>query len=438
MIRHFPTDNVQNIEGLWSSYSGSKSTYTLTTTDLDQAKEWANEYGVDYLTETVVDEIYLDYDTYREHSSDNHYHRNVTVIDYGNFLTAVPNQTNRQNASSEASAVADSGEGNSYYWGENPEVVATNQGGNYSGEWDYRVQTGDSGWPRYSPRYSYYKYQNYYTATYTYTSDSYTRYSVTYTIEAPTNWVDWQNDPHNATDATSTPKTTYDGNNFNAKVYYNGNVYPILVERTGNSGNRRYYYTRGTSQYANIYANTPTATYTPIGYDGRGLNNNHMYVVQISSTSNDYILGRPYVNQTTYQSQDNVVSPAFMIASQLGAVQVFSQSNTAAAHCNQYMEVTEDGKQYKGWRLPTQAEIAVITRYQNGNIQGITVNPAYRTMSAVLTGNLYWCLSGNKIRTSDNQIVEDGTAYLRCVRDLSATEVEDLNDFTSIIEKYRN
>ena len=164
-----------------------------------------------------------------------------------------------------------------------------------------------------------------------------------------------------------------------------------------------------------------------------------MYVIQISSTSEGYIMGRPILgNPNQYLSQDDVVSPAFMIASQLGAVTPFTGNNAAtnaAAHCSRYMEVATDGTRYTGWRLPTPDEISVITRYQQGTINGVTISDAnYRAMTPVLTGNTYWSLTGNAVSTG----MGEGGPYLRCVRDLSATEVDHLNGFDKIIEKYQN
>ena len=160
-----------------------------------------------------------------------------------------------------------------------------------------------------------------------------------------------------------------------------------------------------------------------------------MYVIQISSTSDEYVLGRPFVNETTHQSQDDVVSPAFMIASQLGAVTTFGSATDAATHCSRYMEVTEDGVRYTGWRLPTPSEIRVITGYQYGTINNITIPEDYRVLTPVLTGRYYWSLSGELILTRTSN--QNGN-YLRCVRDLSAAEVEELNGFQRIIDKYIN
>lgn len=167
-----------------------------------------------------------------------------------------------------------------------------------------------------------------------------------------------------------------------------------------------------------------------------GLNNNHMYVIQISSTSDKYVLGRPYVNQATHQSDDDVVSPAFMIASQLGAVTPFQGAGDAAAiHCSTYMEVGDDAARtrYTGWRLPTPAEIEVIIGYQRGDIDNVHIPTAYRVMREVLTGETYWALNGEEIETGYDTTY---TGYVRCVRDLSAEEVENLNGFEAIINKY--
>ena len=58
-------------------------------------------------------------------------------------------------------------------------------------------------------------------------------------------------------------------------------------------------------------------------YNGRSyetINNNRMYIIQVSSTKNStYNIAHPIAGANGYSS-DNVVSPAFMIASQLGAI----------------------------------------------------------------------------------------------------------------------
>ena len=115
----------------------------------------------------------------------------------------------------------------------------------------------------------------------------------------------------------------------------------------------------------------------------------------------------------------------------------------AATHCSRYMEVSEDGIYYTGWRLPTEAEIKIITEYQYGNISNVNVPSQYRVLTPVLTGYYYWDLAGGAQRAwqstpeEPNYDASQDKAYLRCVRDLSADEVDRLNGFDKIQEKYR-
>lgn len=151
-----------------------------------------------------------------------------------------------------------------------------------------------------------------------------------------------------------------------------------------------------------------------------------MYVIQITeadiSTSNPYTLGRPKLDVNS-QSKDKVVSPAFMIASQLGAVSSSSyDASTAAAHCRHYMEVElRDGQhvRYTGWRLPTAAEVDYIVKWQNKN---------WDTIDKVLGGHFYYDLSGGKADTGYN--TNSNSTFVRCVRDLTVEEVNALNDKT--------
>lgn len=167
----------------------------------------------------------------------------------------------------------------------------------------------------------------------------------------------------------------------------------------------------------NGYASNTSAN---VGTDDNGKNNNHMYVIQITATSTDYVLGRPTIDGN-YQSKDHVVSPAFMIASQLGAVQSAAfNGSRAATHCGTYMEVATDGTRYTGWRLPTAEEVKVIIKYQGDpdvKRDGI--------MSEVLGGENYYTLDGNSQATG---IGTGNDTYVRCVRDLSAEEVKKLNE----------
>ena len=157
------------------------------------------------------------------------------------------------------------------------------------------------------------------------------------------------------------------------------------------------------------------------------LNNAHIYHVHITAASTEYKLGYPKItNGRTDGGNDNarVVSPSFMIASQLGAVNGSYTIETAARHCENYGEATgvvwtsnnwgqatanyDNIKYYDDWRLPTEAELRIIARFQR------TANSA---IDVVLGGRNYWSASGSINLGQGNS----GT-YLRCVRDVKPEE----------------
>lgn len=147
------------------------------------------------------------------------------------------------------------------------------------------------------------------------------------------------------------------------------------------------------------------------------LDNARMYHVQITSTPEgvDYVLGLPRItNGKTDGGEDNkkIVSPSFMIASQLGAVQAANSIEQAASHCEQYVEVTNRGNgtnnknvvAYHDWRLPTEAEIKIIYKYQDSS----------DAMDVVLSGNRYWSASGLVAKPGTTNPRDQA---IRCIRD---------------------
>lgn len=158
------------------------------------------------------------------------------------------------------------------------------------------------------------------------------------------------------------------------------------------------------------------------------LKNNRMYIIQVSSTKDSkYNIAHPNIDKSTGYTNDEVVSPAFMIASQLGAVRSanFNQSR-AKTHCETYREVKkENSKQviYDGWRLPTKTEIQFIVDFQQEsykNNKGKTKQP----IKPVLEGANYYTLNNKTVATG----VESGDeVFVRCVRDLTPAEVEELD-----------
>lgn len=157
------------------------------------------------------------------------------------------------------------------------------------------------------------------------------------------------------------------------------------------------------------------------------LRNNRMYIILVSSTKDSkYNIAHPNINTSGY-TNDDVVSPAFMIASQLGAVQsaYFDQSE-AKTHCETYLEVKkENGKQvkYVGWRLPTKAEIQFIVDFQKEsykNHKGETKQP----IKPVLEGANYYTLNNETVATG---VKSGDKVFVRCVRDLTPAQVEELD-----------
>lgn len=141
------------------------------------------------------------------------------------------------------------------------------------------------------------------------------------------------------------------------------------------------------------------------------LNNARMYHVRITATSTEYTLGKPRITDgKTDSGKDNakLVSPSFMIASQLGAVSAANEA-LAASHCEQYVEVYKDAETGKvihlnDWRLPTEAELRIIAKFQR--VEGSAVD-------VVLAGRNYYSASGPVDLGQGNS-----GNFLRCIRDV--------------------
>ena len=188
-----------------------------------------------------------------------------------------------------------------------------------------------------------------------------------------------------------------------------------------------YTYDYNGGYHAKYYENSYIRSfYDDTSFDN--LKNNRMYIIQVSSTKDSkYNIAHPNIDKSTGYTNDEVVSPAFMIASQLGAVRSanFNQSR-AKTHCETYREVKkENGKQvkYDGWRLPTKTEIQFIVDFQQEsykNNKGKTKQP----IKPVLEGANYYTLNNETVATG----VESGNeVFVRCVRDLTPAEVDELD-----------
>ncbi|WP_302526485.1 fimbrial protein [Phocaeicola barnesiae] len=151
--------------------------------------------------------------------------------------------------------------------------------------------------------------------------------------------------------------------------------------------------------------------------------NARMYHVHLTAASDQYRVGYPLLDENGYtkNTTDNamLVSPSFMIASQLGNMNAGGDLETANYHCKNYVEVTNvtfngetpnytDQKIYDDWRLPTEAELMIIAKFQGAQNSAVDV---------VLVSNNYWGIDGN---TGNIQVRTDGDTgtRVRCVRDV--------------------
>lgn len=121
-------------------------------------------------------------------------------------------------------------------------------------------------------------------------------------------------------------------------------------------------------------------------------NNNRMYEVVVTATSTQYRISRPLMEYGTnhdtipetdetrmvaVSSEENnrLLSPRFMLASQLGNNSAVNYWETARDQCKSYVEVGRDGTVYNDWRLPTIAELEIVKNYQlDEDVYDITMN----------------------------------------------------------------
>lgn len=217
-----------------------------------------------------------------------------------------------------------------------------------------------------------------------------------YSTKNKDGWIDWKRDQ-----AEHSKKKTSTDDKFVAKVYDNGTIYAYRDVWNGSLW----------KPWEEKYVAETKESQAP-------KNNNHMYVVQITHANDEYKIGHvTNIDSKTKLSNEDVVSPAFALASQLGTVLEFDDGVKASQHCADYVEVGKNGKRYDNWRLPTAKEIGVICKYQSKNGQD--------AVTEVLGGRHYWALDGTKVDAKNNG--GEGN-YVRCVRDLSVEEVEELEN----------
>lgn len=224
------------------------------------------------------------------------------------------------------------------------------------------------------------------------------QYPLEYIVTVP-GWYSYRTDFGSTYEFKGTRKVS--DNYFSSKVYYEG-------DRWNDEGIYTYSWSR--------YGSEPS-----LGTYSGSQSNNNMYFVRITKTSDKYVLSVPAVDADGYtesSSKNNqLVAPAFMIASQLGTV--YPQSfDSAKEHCKQYAEKSIAGEVYEDWRLPTEAELEIIDRYQNTD--GSVIDE-------VLARRYYWAASGTAYVTMNGDQGSASNAYIRCIRTVKANEpiVED-------------
>ena len=224
------------------------------------------------------------------------------------------------------------------------------------------------------------------------------QYPLEYIVTVP-GWYSYRTDFGSTYEKKGNRKVSNDY--FSSKVYYEGDWW-------NDEGIYTYTWSR--------YASNPS-----LGTRQDGNDNNNMYFVRITKTSNEYVLSVPAMDKDGYteSSPENnqLVAPAFMIASQLGTVYP-QRFNDAKEHCKQYAEKSLAGEVYDDWRLPTEAELEIIDKYQN---------TAGSVIDEVLGGKYYWAASGKAYETQKGTEGTKDEAYIRCIRTVQANEpiVED-------------
>lgn len=209
-----------------------------------------------------------------------------------------------------------------------------------------------------------------------------------------------------------TDPTTISNAFFTSKVVDGGKVYKYSAFKR--TGNRPYTWS----------SNHEITEYT--------LQNNMMYFVTITATDDSYKIAKPIVYEkdfgngeklfVTDESDENnkLVSPLFMLASQLGAVaptKIGGWTN-AQKHCAYYVETYQkDGETQKldDWRVPTKAELEIIKKYQRSTPD---------VMDEVLSGQYYYAADGSAFYAagSSTNSGPEATPSLRCIRDVKPGE----------------
>lgn len=214
--------------------------------------------------------------------------------------------------------------------------------------------------------------------------------------------------------------------------------YTLAIKNVGkNKGDYSHSYI---SQQEGNYIRTKDTDFIPnlVYYleDNGTASNNQMYHVVITSTSGDYQLGRPIMKEEIVDpnnlDNDKLVSPSFMLASQLGNSSTISWED-AKNQCKNYVEVGINGEVYDDWRLPTAAEINIIIKYQTDDKVNTKDNRAVMDYVLNYEGQSnpdYWVSRSNYFMhipasgagTLEKEESSEAEHRVRCVRDFHVGE----------------
>ncbi len=216
--------------------------------------------------------------------------------------------------------------------------------------------------------------------------------------------------------SSSTGKVTWSYSNSEGRGEFDSKY--VKVNTDGTYQIRYYHWNSGST------ASTASST-NSVSLDGT--HNPRMYRVRVTTNSDQYTLGKPAMNAKGHTDESpanaKVVSPSFMLASQLGAYSstAIDYVLEAAEHCEKYVETyidpdTNETIHLYDWRLPTQTEIYVIMQYQKKYTD---------VMATVLTGDNYWAANGlvvtetGKLYNGTGKISSNSNddRAIRCIRD---------------------
>lgn len=391
VVRHFPHDFVSNIPGFWSSRIGSTIDYFYSVDKT--ATTWYTMDGSSSCTKTWADDDYdgwastelaCTYETYNSYTGNKRYvddnNKDLSTAEmqaiFGNNNNSAEKCYDNTTFRSDATAKLYNGK---HYW------VTRSGRGSFLSPYTY----------------------TFHERSYYYTVNAYYKEAALHQ-----DWVRW---------GENLGKRYIADVYFNAKVFLDGRIY--WMNKTSSDTNPNEYdfnnahlerspkHLGGKAFYI---TSAPTNNYT---VDRN--RNNHMYVIQLKSLNEATTIARPTI--TDHKSNDDVVSPAFMIASQLGTnVTTITSFDVAKLHCVTYLEVGQNGHEYRGWRLPTHDELFIMKQYQDeAPTDGIPIDN-------VLAAKYYWDLSGDTpeiLSTSDRTY----KAYVRCIRDLTLNDLRYIN-----------